>query len=164
MLCVPSRMRNSNRRWCCGWQWRSQPPWPQSSRLRWPGWSAPQCRRPGLERVTPFFPILALSLLMFFSSFTLPKGRVRISSASNKVDRTFQVRTCFGFHPTHSARVLWFYQNTLLLALHPFLCLADFATWTCFDVHCALLCNGGRSPHLPLFGYVSFIYLGPIYS
>lgn len=120
MLCVPSRTRNSNRRWCCGWQWRSQPPWPQSSRLGCPGWSALRCRRPGLEWVTSFFPILALSLLMFFSSFTLPKGRVRISTASNKADRIFQVRTCFGFHPTHSARVLWFYQNSLLLALHPF--------------------------------------------
>lgn len=45
-----------------------------------------------------------------------------------------------------------------------FFCLADFTTWTYFDVHYALLCNGHRSPHLPLFGYVSFIYLGPVYS
>lgn len=164
MLCVPSRVRNSNGRWCCGWRWRSQPPRPQSARLRWPGWSAPPCGRPRLGWVTPFFPILALSLLMFFSSFTLPKGRVRISSPSNKVDRTFRVRTCFGFHPTHPARGLWLYQNSLLLALRPFFCLADFTTWTCFDVHCALLCNGDRSPRLPLVGHVSFIYLGPIYS
>lgn len=48
---------------------------------------------------------LALSLLMFFSSFPFPKERVRLSATSNKADHIFQVRICFAFHPAHSANI-----------------------------------------------------------
>lgn len=162
MLCIQSRKQSSNQSWCCSWQWRSQPPMALVLKV---GVSRLECSsvKEASTQVGDF-------LLPHFSSFIvdvfqfLPQRKGEDLNCFQQNWSYFSDKDLFWFS-SHS-----FCKSTLILPdLFPacstsFFCLADFTTWICFDVHCALLCNGDRSPHLPLYGYVSLIYLGLVYS
>lgn len=104
MLCIQSCMQNSNQSWCCS---RSEGHSLDSlSPQRWGSQAEVLFSEVGQYWSGSLLssPISALSLLMFFCSYL--KERVKISTASNKVDYISQERTSLGFYHTHSVRAL----------------------------------------------------------